>query len=207
LLTQTDIWNGLANRFLWAAVRRTREVPFAKPMPDDEVNAIAQELARIIEYAHGRNDGDSELIMSNSAQDHWVQCYSELTRDHLGILGAVTSRAEAQTLRLAMTYAQFSGAERIELAHVEAAVAYWRYVFDSAGYIFGGAELDPVAQKIIEALVSGPKTQTDIVDLFDRHVRKDRLRSVLTDLQERGKITLRSEPTGGRPRVMWSLTL
>jgi hypothetical protein len=42
LLTISDIWNGGANRFLWMAVRRSKLLPFAKPMPDGDVAAIAK---------------------------------------------------------------------------------------------------------------------------------------------------------------------
>ena len=206
LLTTTDIWNGLANRVLWMAVRRGKVVPCPKPMPDDEVTALAKELARVIEYTHGRRGADAELTMSNSAQAHWADCYQELTLDHPGILGAVTSRAEAQALRLAMTYAQLDGATRIELQHLEAALTFWRYSFDSATCIFGETELDPVAQQILEALATGPKTQTEIVNLFGRNLSKKRLEAVLTDLQERGRITQTTETTGGRPRTLWHLT-
>ena len=206
LLTTTDIWNGLANRVLWMAVRRGKVVPCPKPMPDDEVTALAKELARVIEYTHGRRGADAELTMSNSAQAHWADCYQELTLDHPGILGAVTSRAEAQALRLAMTYAQLDGATRIELQHLEAALTFWRYSFDSATCIFGETELDPAAQQILEALATGPKTQTEIVNLFGRNLSKKRLKSVLTDLQDRGRISQTTETTGGRPRTLWHLT-
>jgi hypothetical protein len=89
--------------------------------------------------------------------------------------------------------------------HIEAALAFWRYCFDSAAYLFGGAELDPVAQTILQALAAGPKTQSDIRDLFARHIPAERLSQVLTDLQERGRVTLIEEQTGGRPRRIWSL--
>jgi hypothetical protein len=205
LLTASDVWNGFANRFLWLAVRRQRLVPIPTPMPETDVDRIAQELAKVIHYAHSRTGADAQLVMSNAARDHWVNCYPELTQEHGGILGAVTSRAEAQALRLAITFALFEGAERIEQTHVEAALAFWRYAFDSANYIFGGAELDPVATIILSALKSGPKTQDEIVNLFGRHQPKARLENVLRDLQDRGRITLKTEPTGGRPRKVWRL--
>src|SRR4030095_12694677 len=104
-----------------------------------------------------------------------------------------------------MTFALFDGADRIEMKHVEAALAFWRYAFDSANYIFGGAELDPVAQRILEALKSGPKTQDEMVNLFGRHQPKARLEGVLRDLQDRGRITLTTEPTSGRSRKVWRL--
>jgi len=63
-------------------------------------------------------------------------------------------------------------------------------------YLFGETELDPIAQKIIEAVAAGPKTQNDIMDLFQRNVPARRLAAVLEDLQERGRITLTKEGTG-----------
>jgi hypothetical protein len=60
-----------------------------------------------------------------------------------------------------MTCAQFDGADRIELRHLEAALAFC-YCFDSARYLFGKTELDPVAQTILEALATGPKSQTEL---------------------------------------------
>ncbi len=81
----------------------------------------------------------------------------------------------------------------------------WRYAEDSAAYLFGGAELDPVAQTIIQALGRGPQSQNAIRDLFGRHQPAARLTDVLRDLQERGRITLTEERTGGRPRRVWSL--
>lgn len=207
LLTTTDVWNGFANRFLWLAVRRQRVVPLPEAIPDSTVSAIARELAKVIQHAHSAAGPTADLVMSNSAREHWIHVYPELTFDHPGLLGAVTSRAEAQALRLAMTYALFDCAARIELHHVEAALAFWRYAFDSARQIFGSAETDPIAQRIIAALTTGPKSQTDIVNLFGRNVAKPRIDSVLKDLQERGRVTLTVVGTGGRPRMVWELAL
>jgi hypothetical protein len=174
-------------------------------MRDADVARIGSELANRISYAHSRQGELARVVMSNSAQTHWADAYAELTQEHGGILGAVTSRAEAQALRLAMTFAMFDGSDRIELKHVEAGLTFWRYAFDSASYIFGEVELDPVAQKILSALERGPKTQNELVNLFGRHQNKRRIEGVLSDLQERDRITLTTEPTGGRPKTVWRL--
>ncbi len=207
LLTVNDIWNGFGNRFQWFVVRRAKIVPFPKPMPNDKVDEIARKLARVITLAHkrGAKTGGNEIVMSNSAQDHWGHIYPELTQDHPGILGAVTSRQETHAWRLALTYAQLDGAARIEISHLEAALAFNRYAFDSAAYLFGGAELDPIAQTILEGLERGPKTQSEIRDLFGRHQTAARLNQVLSGLQERGRITLTEEKTPGRTRKIWTL--
>jgi Protein of unknown function (DUF3987) len=211
LLTATAIWNGLGNRFQWLMARRPKRVPFPKPMPEKDVEEIARELAHVITLAHqrGRDDksGSHELVLSNSAQAHWAEVYSELTRDYPGILGAVTSRQEAHARRLALTYAQLDGAERIEIDHLEAALAFCRYAFDSAAYLFGETELDPIAQKIMDALATGQGSQTEMMGLFQRNMRADDLAAVLRDLQERGRITLTTMKTGerGRPASVWSI--
>jgi hypothetical protein len=206
LLSATEIWNGFGNRILWLCARRPKTVAFPTPMPDDEVTEIATELARVIALAHRHGPtGGRELVMSNAAQDHWVNVYAELTQDHPGVLGAVTSRAEAHARRLALTYAQLDGADRIEIDHLEAALAFVRFAGDCAAYLFGGVELNPIAQKILEALAIGPKTQTEISGSFGRHLRKDQLNDVLSDLQERGRITLTVQKTDGAPVKIWSL--
>ena len=203
LLSANDVWGGIGNRFWWLCARRPKLVAFPKPMDNDKVRAIAAKLARVITLAHSR--AGRELVMSNAAADHWANVYPEWTQDHPGILGAVTSRLEVHTRRLALTYAQLDGAERIEIEHLEAALAFCRYAFDSARYIFTGEEMDPIAQAILKALAEGPKTQTEIRDLFGRHRSAQQLNQVLTDLQDRGRITLSEVPTKGRPRRIWKL--
>ena len=192
---------GSGNRFIWLCVRRPKIEPFPTPMPEDKVNELATRLAAVIRQAH---ELKRELVLSNSAMDHWGQVYPELTQERPGIFGAVTARAEAHVRRLAMTYAQLDGAERIEIAHMEAALAVWRYADDSAAYLFGAAKIDPVPLKILEAVRKGPKTQTEISNLFARHLNKEQLAAALGDLQERGLISLAVEETLGAPRKVWS---
>ena len=205
LLNGSDIWNGLANRHLWLAVRRRAVVPFPKPIPEQNVAELAGKLAGATKHAHGRNGADAELTMSKEARDLWGDGYRALTQDRPGTLGAVTSRIEAQVLRLAMVYAMLDRKDCIERPHLQAALALARYSIDSARHIFGDAEPDPIAQKIIEALSTGPKTQTQLVNVFERNLPRARLAAALGDLQERGRITCTKEPTGGRPSHVWAL--
>jgi hypothetical protein len=202
LLGSTDIWGGLANRLLWACVRRQGIVPQPRRMGDDDMKRLATELARVVIYVC---EHPGQMRMSNSATDHYVALYPELTQERPGPLGAITTRAAPYLQRLALTYALVDGADHIALNHVEAAAAMWRYCDASAVYLFGGVDLDPIAQKIVGALGDGPKTQTEIRDLFGRHQPSERLKQTLAELQGQGRITLREEATGGRPRHIWSL--
>jgi hypothetical protein len=202
LMAASDVWGGLANRLLWTCVRRRAIVPLPQGVAEEELDRIARELARVVTHAH---EQPAEMRLSNAAQDHWATVYPELTQDHPGLLGAATARAEAQTIRLALAFALIDGADRIEIDHLEAGLAMWRYAEDSAAYLFGGAEMNPVAQTILTLLAKGAKSQTDISHAFGRHMKAEQLAQVLMDLQERGRVTLTEEPTGGRPRRLWSL--
>jgi hypothetical protein len=48
LLTSIDVWNGFANRILWAAVRRTRQVPFPQPLSEEVVCKLSERLGAVL---------------------------------------------------------------------------------------------------------------------------------------------------------------
>lgn len=205
LLNVGDIWGGFANRFLWICVRRRAIVPFPKPTPDADVDRLAGEIARVVRY---QADRPTEMVLSNSAQDLWANVYTELqSTEHTGVLGACTSRSEAQTLRLALTFALLDGADRIEDHHVEAGLSLWRYADDSARYIFGGADADPIGAAILDALAHGPMTQNDLRDLFCRNVPAVRIAETLNDFQARGRVEMnvvKVQGQKGRPPKIWT---
>ena len=122
-----------------------------------------------------------------------------------GLLGAVTSRAEAQVMRLAAIYALVDRSPLIQAAHLQAGLALWQYCEDSARCIFGAATGDVVADKILEALKGTPEglTRTSIRDLFQRHPSAERLSNALALLQRTKKATMVKEETEGRPRERW----
>ena len=123
-----------------------------------------------------------------------------------GLLGSVTSRAEAQVLRLSMVYALLDRSSVIRVEHLRAALALWRFCEASAKYIFGDALGDPVADTILAALrSSGPAglTRTQIRDLFDRHTKEDKIASALASLEALSLARRVTQVTGGRPAECW----
>jgi hypothetical protein len=173
-------------------------------MQNEVVEDIAKHLANVIVYAH---QNQHPMQLTDRARDLWASTYAKLTKDHPGILGAVTSRQEAHARRLALTYALLDGADQIDLQHLEAAMALAQYAFDSADYLFGDAveALNETAQKIIEALDTGPKKQSYFTNVLWKHPPSD-LNDTLKLLQERGRITAAKEETTGkgRPSLIWS---
>jgi hypothetical protein len=102
----------------------------------------------------GRKVG--ELQRSEKARELWYEVYNELSEGKAGLLGAVTSRAEAQVMRLACIYALLDGVKIIKSVHLEAALAAWKYAEESARFIFGDSLGDPVADELLRALRKSP---------------------------------------------------
>ena len=68
------------------------------------------------------------------------------------MLGAIIGRTEAQVIRIALIYALLDQRDKIDLVHLEAAIAVWEYCEASARYIFGDALGDPIADEILQAV-------------------------------------------------------
>jgi len=94
----------------------------------------------------------------------------------------------------------------ITLAHLDAAIALWRYCEASARYIFHGRQTDGVAEKILEALAIKPLTGTELFSLFSNNVSKTRLQTALSGLKASGQIVDEKVPSSGRkPVTTWKL--
>jgi hypothetical protein len=203
-LTQTESANGFANRFLFMCVRRSRRLAFGgRPLEQQLVNGFAERIAR----GAGKARGLRAVGMSASAREVWEAVYPTLSEGYPGLFGAVTARAEAQCLRLALLYALMDEAEQIDRPYLLAALAVWERAEASARYIFGAALGDPIADEILRALRVAERaglTRTAIRDLFKRHQTGERIGAALELLARRNLARWESQPTeGGRPSEVW----
>lgn len=122
-LTATEQANGFANRFLLGYSARSKCLPEGGDLNDKDLELLADELRIAIEC--GKN---AWLIKrSPEAAELWAEVYPELSAGDLGLLRAITSRAEAQVLRLSMIYCLLDKKELIEPVHLKAALAVWDY--------------------------------------------------------------------------------
>ncbi|WP_300831977.1 hypothetical protein [uncultured Bilophila sp.] len=143
--------------------------------------------------------------MSERGLTVWKEVYPELSREHIGLVGCLINRAEAQTLRLALVYALLDGQEQIDAGHLQAALAMWSYARASAMYIFGSRGADPLEEKVLAALRRGPMSATELSRVFHGHVPKERLQPVLQQLEAQRRISISREKTGGRSRLILCL--
>jgi len=193
--------NGFGNRFLWICARRSKLVALPARMPAVELAPLQRELWRLAAQAQQRG----AMNTTPNALELWESIYPELSREHIGLAGSIINRAEAQTLRLALVYALLDGQGRIDVSHLQAALAMWRYAQDSALYIFGDQAVDPLESKILRALQNGPLTATELNRALSGHVPKERLQPLLQRLEAQQRISIASAINGGRPKVLFSL--
>jgi hypothetical protein len=205
-LTRTDTANGFANRFLFMLVKRSKVLPFGGDGLDEgAVLRLGERLKEAILSAStiGR------IGWTSSARAAWTAVYGHLSEGQPGLLGAVTSRGEAQSVRLALIYALLDGTVNIDLPHISAALAVWEYAEASAAHIFGASLGDSVADEILRALQhagSEGMSRTAIRDLFGRNQSGDRIGAALAPLATRGRVRLEIRQSGGRPIETWIAT-
>jgi hypothetical protein len=200
-LIRTDMANGFANRFLFICVRRSKLLPHGGSLSDENIKMLGERLRLAVEHARTV----SEVRMTKDASEAWELAYSDLSADRPGLLGAITARAEAQVIRLALLYALIDRKLDIEVDHLRAAFAVWEYAEASAVRIFGDALGDPVADDIYRALKQAHDgmSRTAIRDLFGRHQSMGRISAALALLAKKGRARCKTTATDGRPLETW----
>jgi hypothetical protein len=204
LLNSTEAANGFANRFLWACAKRSKCLPDGGGLDQVDFSDLfrrlqdAADLARNIE----RMERDEQ------ARAIWHQVYPELSEGKPGLLGAVTSRGEAQALRLSCLYALLDGSASVRVKHLMAALEVWRYCEDSARFIFGDALGDATADEIIRELRQRAQgmTRNGIREHFNRNKSATEIGRALGVLQECGlaRVVRGREQEGQiRPTERW----
>jgi hypothetical protein len=205
LLTDTAAANGFANRFLWICARRSKYLPEGGQFHMLDVAGWTRKIAEAAAFA--RNVG--VISRDEHARRLWAEVYPALSEGKPGLLGSVTSRAEAITMRLACIYALLDKSEIIYVEHLRAALAVWKYADASAAFIFGDAVGDPVADEIRSELRRHPggMTRTEIREYFSRNRSGAEIHRALGVLQEFGLAHMsRRDSTGGRPEERWFAT-
>jgi hypothetical protein len=147
-----------------------------------------------------------ELKRDNGARQLWHDVYGDLSKGCPGLVGALTSRAEAQVTRLALTYALLDEADAIAEPHLRAALALWEYARHSVEGIFqiatGNPDADAILRNLRQAGAEG-LSRTEISSLFGRNLSAARIDRALELLSGNGLAQVEKQDTGGRPVERW----
>jgi hypothetical protein len=200
-LSLTDCVNGFGNRFLWFAAKRSRLLPLGSDWPDLMHFGLRLRRQQALAMKLG------EIRRTPDADELWVSVYRDLTAPRPGLVGAITSRAEAQVMRIAAILAAVEVVKEIRVDHLRAALAVWDYSLRSCWHIFGEGVGEPNADRILRMLkMVGEQglTRTQISDLFSHNLKAPALQDALERLRASGlAFSAELGGTTGRPTEQW----
>jgi hypothetical protein len=201
-LNPVELANGLLNRFLLLGCRRVRLLPEGGNPDPLKDTGLDRGLATTLIAAQRTG----QIRLSAPARRAWTDAYQRLALPQPGIAGAISARAEAHTIRLALLYTLLDNSRQIQAAHLNAALALWDYAQRSATWALERTTGDPLARQIHTALCHAPDglTRTQLRDLLHRNPTTIQLDRALAELAQDGKITNHRVLTAGRPAQLWT---
>jgi hypothetical protein len=205
-LQETDAASGFGNRFIWIAVKRSKLLPDGGDLDPASLAPLLASLSTAVSFARRV----TEMTRDPEARTLWRTEYPRLTAGRPGLLGAMTSRAEAHVLRLSMLYALADSSAAIRRPHLEAALALWDYAARSCAFIFGASLGDPTADELLRALRAAPDgmTRNDLRQHFQRNKSAAEIGRALGVLTRQGLARSSTEKADGpgRPAERWYAT-
>jgi hypothetical protein len=210
-LTDTDVANGFANRFLVVYSQRSKSLPRDVPFDREAVAGLVSRLDKAVRAAAkvGR------IPFTERGIKVWDEYYYAMDARALpgGRIADLVNRWAANTLRLAVTYALLDGEDAMDDTHVRAAIACWQYIEASIRHVFDDEEADKDLQRLMEYVDQAPdvgfRSRNDVYErLFAKHIGKADLDRLLAKLVGTGKYEERKvqpvdeatgKPKGGRP--------
>lgn len=197
--------NGFLNRFLFFYVRRTKSLPFADPLPDAQMVPLARRMRDAVTFAKDAG----EVTLSTAARALWATEYERLSVGAAGRVGQITKRGAPIVRRLAMIYALLDCSRTMEVEHLNAALAVWRYSLDSVRFLFRRSPgLSALATRLLEALSDAGADGLDKVALWKASGSNNRpvgeMNKALDELRTTGLADVTEiAQTSGRPRQVW----
>jgi Protein of unknown function (DUF3987) len=194
--------NGFANRNLWIASRATK----IEPTPpwihwETQQSGIVAHLARTKSIF----DVPREFHWDKAAQKRWREFYRQYrSRTDKGLVGPVLNRTLPHVCRLAMIYCALDQGWTINLAHLEAAIAFWDYSERTVRWLFTDKTGNPHADKLLwelQHLFPAGLTKTEIRrEVFNTRISATEISQALKTLIEADLVLMRLERAPNTPR-------
>jgi hypothetical protein len=204
-LKMVDLNNGMANRVLWCAARRTGDMPNAEFLEWQNHPAIIEQLKKIFAQRFPNTAEPAFFSRTNEAKNYWDQLYRKLNAEkQSSTVDAVLARDTSHILKIALIFAITDQALNIEIEYLKAALAVIDFCRDSARWIFGQATGNKLANNIIMALRRSPVglTRTEINnDVCYRTTPKSQLDAALAELAKNKLAKMSLEEAKKGPRI------
>jgi hypothetical protein len=202
--TTIELANGYLNRILIIACRRQRLLPEGGHHNPLHRTGLTRLLATTLKHAQTAG----QIRLDQDARELWHDAYRQLARPLPGVLGQITARAEAHTIRLALLYTLADAKQHIGPQHLDAALALHDYAARSAAWALHGATGQPLAEQIHTALQAHPAglTRSQISDTLKHNQPAGEIDHALRALKAAGQATVTQIATGGRPAQLWTPT-
>jgi len=156
LLAKRELSNGFANRFLMIWSERARVMPFPQATPQVEVDALAEQVIKVLEFSGANRpvdtDRDQMHLTAAARRKYGLLYQGELNQDTgSSLVTTLLERRAPILLRLAMLFALCDLTHEVDVRHIDAAMAWIRYWSDSVRFVFSTAEDEAQAAQVSEA--------------------------------------------------------
>lgn len=205
ILRPTDLTGGFLNRFLFAFVASSQRLPFGGGLEEEEARELGRRLRERLELARQR----SRMDFAPSSREMWPPVYNELMDDNPeGPLGHLTNRGAVHVQRLALIYALMNGSQTIDVEHLEAGIAVWRYCRASAAQVVAAEPEGRLTgtvdgDRMLRLLVDSGRPWSAVELKAALRWNGSRVLAVRARLVRSGMVEVGSfKGTGGRPRTM-----
>jgi hypothetical protein len=207
LLKDASLSNGFANRLLPIYCERAQLLAEDSQPADHEVARVANVIAdRITAARHF-----SGAHWTPEAALQWRIEYSRLAvvDDPSSIIRGLLERGAPYVRRMALLFALLDGTCEIDVRHLRAALALWRYVADTWRHLYAdGVTRSALAQKLLVALDTAGKEGLTRTMIREKVVRSNSLaasviQAALAELSDAGLAICSMNQGDGRPTEHW----
>jgi hypothetical protein len=205
-LKATAVRNGLANRFLPIFTARARLLALNPEAPKAEVEVVCTKLRAAVDTARRIN----YVKWSPAAEDRWVEVYPGLAvpSDATSVVRALVERGAPYVHRLAMLYAVLDGTGEVQLSHLDAALALWRYAEGTWRLVYADSTpLTPLATRLLKAIEAAGAAGSSRTSLREAAGSNDIPAGLITQelngLAAAGLVHREQVRTPGRSKEVW----
>lgn len=210
VMPRSEVHNGTANRFLFGYVERERLIPLPKPIPTIFTDPLDSMLSELL--GDGSEIGQVKLLLgempfdSQQTEHYWCEVYEDRETREDG-LGEFTRRSLAQARRLALVYSSLDGRQSVSRSDIEASLAVVDYSESTIRSIYGVGYLSPEEERLLRRVAeSNQITRSEVHKVFNNHLGKEKLDSMIQKLEDRGFIEIFSSDGPGKKTLTLKIT-